>query len=79
MKLIKIFFILALFGFFLKQFTLKTDWIHFLNYLNDSGKSNYVMLFAHRGDYGEMRQRIHFKHTKIVLMQVLMELKLMCK
>lgn len=50
MKLIKIFFMLALFCFseaIFAQNRLDT----LLNYLNDGGNSKYVMLFAHRGDW----------------------------
>lgn len=50
MKLIKIFFILALIGFS-KAVSAQSRLDTLLNYLNDGGNSKYVMLFAHRGDW----------------------------
>ena len=47
-----------------------------LNKLNDGGKSDYVMIFAHRG---AMHRKTLSKLTKAALMQALTALKSMCK
>ena len=49
-----------------------------LNTLKDGGKSDYVMIFAHRGDWRNAPEN-SLQAYRAVLMPDLMALRLMCK